>query len=350
MGKMIPLIKPEKNELEDILDIFLCTYNRKMLLEKTLKSLLSPESPIRKLPITILDNASTDGTSELIEEYCLRFPNIRHIRNNRNISGNANIAKAFEMAKKQYFWVLCDDDSYDWSSWDEIEQVLLSKEYDCILTERKIDFTNQDLPYIINSLAFVPCGIYKTSNITDTVMSNIESNIMYSFPHLALGCSLLNHHKQFYIPERSIIIQNVNMEFTKGIRDEIHFRQAHVNLFSGYINSYQMIKDKKLRKKCCDVLWVGKSFYYSMKEFFRTNGLFPYNISDVFWGISFSQKIWFVLAFLRICILSKIIHALMPKSIGQFIFSLHNSKDKKHKIIQFMGFKLKIKRKSKRKK
>ena len=346
-------VKLLKQNLENSLDIFLCTYNRKYFLEKTLKSLLARESPLRNLQITILDNASTDGTSELIDEYAQKFSNIKHIRHNRNISGNANIARAFESASKKYFWVLCDDDNYDWTNWDEIENVILSEKYDCILTERKMDFSADDLPYIINSLAFVPCGIYKTKNITDTVMSNIESNIMYSFPHLALGCSLLNQKASFYVPKYTVIRQNVHMEFTKGLNQSMHFRQSHVNLFSGYINSYQMIQDKKLRAECCNVLWIGKSFYFSMQQFFLTNGFFPYNISDVFLGINASQRLQFITAFIVFVfqyVGKKLyIQLCRLKKLLQQIFSAKNSKDKKHKVITILGMKFKFKRKKKAK-
>lgn len=323
-----------KDNLPDVLEIILCTYNRQKMLDRTLCSLFAPKSPLRQIPLTVLDNASTDGTSELISRYQERFAQIRHIRHDRNIGGNANIARAFEMATKKYLWILCDDDEYDWTYWYEIEQALLSDKYDCILTERKIDFTDKDLPQIINSLAFVPCGIYKTVHITDTVMSNIESNIMYSFPHLALGASLLNHQCKFYVPTHTVIKQNVNMEFTRGIKEEIHFRQAHVNLYSGYINSYQMIADKKLRKRCCDVLYLGKSFYYSMKGFVRSNDDFPYNLADVFWGITFFQKLQLIAAWLS-CKVSTLL---------QYVFSISNSADRKYKVIIILGFKRKIKR------
>lgn len=284
--------------------------------------------------ITILDNVSTDGTSELIEKYRKIYPNIRHIVHNRNIGGNANIARAFEIAKAKYLWILCDDDFYNFKHFDEIKSAILSNQYDCILTEWKYLFTAIDYPFVINTLAFVPAGIYKTENITATVMCNIESNIMYSFPHLALGCSLLNNKKKFYVPKFRVIKQCANMEFTRGLNPEVHFRQRYVNLFSGYINSNQMILDKKLRKQCCDVLWIGKSFFYSMIAFWGTNKLYSYNITDVFLGLTNFQRLQFILAGIYLCL----------KNLPSKIFSIRNSSDRKHKIITVMGLKIKIKR------
>ena len=59
--------------IKDKLQIYLITYNRKIQLEHTLKQILAKDSPIRNFDITILDNASTDGASELIDEYCQNF-------------------------------------------------------------------------------------------------------------------------------------------------------------------------------------------------------------------------------------------------------------------------------------
>ena len=108
--------------LKNKLDIILITYNRKKFLTRTLEQIFSEKSPIKNLDITILNNVSTDGSTELINEYCQKFPNIKHVIHNHNIGGNANIARAFEIASKDYVWVLCDDDFYNWENWAEIER------------------------------------------------------------------------------------------------------------------------------------------------------------------------------------------------------------------------------------
>ena len=123
-------------DLNNKLDIVLITYNRKEFLEETFGQIFAQDSPIKDFDITILDNHSTDGTSEFIQEYCLKHPNIKHIRNKVNIGGNANIAKALvEIPTKEYVWVLCDNDSYDWSAWNEIEQAVKDN-YDVIMTRK----------------------------------------------------------------------------------------------------------------------------------------------------------------------------------------------------------------------
>ena len=124
-------------EIKDRVQIFIITYNRYTNLEKTLKSILQQDSPVRGYNITILDNASTDGSSELIDDYCRRFSNLNHVRHKRNIGGNANICRAFELASYPYVWVLCDDDEYDWSHWNEVERAV-NEEKDLIVVSNYI--------------------------------------------------------------------------------------------------------------------------------------------------------------------------------------------------------------------
>ena len=68
--------------LQDKLEILIPTFNRKKLLEKTLEQLLDQDSPVKDLQITILDNACTDGTPEMLAKFMNRHKNIKHVRNN----------------------------------------------------------------------------------------------------------------------------------------------------------------------------------------------------------------------------------------------------------------------------
>lgn len=285
--------------IEDTLEIILITYNRKDLLEKTFKQIFAEESPIRNFPITILDNKSTDGTSELIQDYKLKFPKINHIIHKRNIGGNANIVRAFETVSKKYFWILCDDDNYDWRYWNEIEQAI-NEEKDIILTEHLTEGNNLPIEVIVNELCFLPAGIYKSEILTDDVIHNAYANIYNSFPHQALVAEAVNSGRKFFVPKHPVLYQNMNkgenMGYKRGYRNNVHFRIAHFNLFPGMINSYQMINDAKLRQKCCGCLYLGQSFYFSMKYYLSNGGFYSYNICDIFNGIDFRKKLIFLLA------------------------------------------------------
>lgn len=323
--------------MDNLIDIYLITYNRKNKLNMTLKKILSKNSPIRNYNITIIDNASDDGTDELLLEYSKKHKNLIYIRNKINIGGNASIARTIERAAikgKKYFWILCDDDDLDWSEWNNVEQAI-KEDYDAILVESKCVFNENNIPYILNTSTFLPAVIYKTENVTSQVLQNAYCNIYCGFPHLAIMTHLINNGKRFHIASRNIIHQNIFYEFKKGCNDEIHFRQAISHLFPDFINSFQLIKNKTLRKKCCDVLWIDKNFYYSMKVFWKSDALYKYNICDIFNGIGYRQKFQFIFAGLQVLI----------ERILKCLFSIKNSNDKSHKHITILGTKIKVKRK-----
>jgi len=305
--------RESKMILKDNLEIILITYNRKEHLQKTFNQIFADDSPIKNLQMTILDNKSTDGTSELIEEYVQRFPNIKHIIHKKNIGGNANIVRAFETASKKYFWILCDDDSYNWTHWAEVVEGL-NQDYDAVMVERNSPSSDIGIPVIINELGFIPAAIYKTENLTEDVIHNAYINILNYMPHLALTCYLVNEKKRILVPEHTIITQGWELkssnEYVKGFEKFAHTRASHVNLFSSFINSYQMIKDKNLRYECCNELWIGKSFAFSMQAFMTQNNFYPYNICDIFNGINFWQKIIFLAVILKYIVFDVVLKIL----------------------------------------
>ena len=170
--------------IRDKLQIYIITYNRIKKFKSTLDTILN--SPVKSFDMTILDNASTDGTSELIEDYCQKYSNLKHIRHSHNIGGNANICRAFEMGAssgKEYFWVLCDDDKYDFSNWCEVEERIRAN--DDVICLCDYVFPSQDKKtypsYQIFQLTFVPAGIYKTELITGDVLINMYDAILTMF-------------------------------------------------------------------------------------------------------------------------------------------------------------------------
>jgi len=298
-----------QNKISDILEIVLITYNRLPHLKNTLEALFSENSPIKKynLTLTILDNASTDGSSDLCGEYAAKYPNIKHIRRHKNIGGNANIARAFEIAQKEYVWIICDDDFYDWSAWEETENAVKSNLYDAVLTLKKSIKTDTDYPKIAKELTFLPAAIYKTSNITDGVLHNVYANVPNMFPHLAVACALINKGKKFYLPSKDLIPQRggdttpVKVLYLRGY-DETYKPDSVRNMFwgLGYINSIQLIEDKKMRDNILNNTSSSGFFTFIFSRFSRPNKR-DYNGDDrnfytVWTCLNFWQKIQFLFA------------------------------------------------------
>lgn len=244
-------IENKTTVLKDVLEIFIITYNREKYLKHTLEQVYSKNSPIRDFQITILDNKSTDGTSELIDKAIADFPNSKHVIHNRNIGGNANIARCYELAKKEYFWILCDDDEIDWGGWNNVEKAILEENADCVVVSNYLH-PKQNLAQLVGQLSFVPAGIYKTVNLTDTVMQNIGFQISCCFPQLALVCKLINDNKKIVVLDDWIVKMVMHLEvasYSRGMDSDKHPLMANMTWSIGFLKTIQMLKDESKKNE-----------------------------------------------------------------------------------------------------
>lgn len=141
------------------LEIIIPTYNRASHLERTLNALKS--SPFTR--ITVLDNASTDNTPDIV----LNSEGIKYIRNPENIGAELNYCKAVEISEGPYVWILGDDDIYCWEYGVKIDE--------CVIEE-----------ILRNSLDLILPGV---------CFDNIEA-----FGLLSLRKDLLNNKHPLYYP------------------------------------------------------------------------------------------------------------------------------------------------------
>lgn len=285
--------------LEDKLEIFIITYNRKDNLAETFNQIFDYNSPIKDFPITILDNKSNDGTAELIEEYKQKFPKIKHIINNRNIGGNANAVRAYELASKEYVWVLCDDDAYNFSYWDEVVREIEAGTDAIIVTEHKNPKAN--IVQKICGMSFVPGTIWKTENITSTVISNAYYLVYTYFPQMALALELVNKNKKIVITEHSVVKPrpvpiDTTQTYTRGLESGSKSPNMTNTIWAvGMCNALDLLKDKKLKAEIIDhYTFKGKHELRPsyLVKFNRTNGNNSLkNLCDAFCAYSTKNKL-----------------------------------------------------------
>lgn len=94
--------------------ISLCipTYNRAAFLEGAVESGLKEAAnfPPGTVDILISDNASTDGTADLIARLQAAHPELRAVRNPENLSFDRNYLRCAEEALGEFVWIMGDDD------------------------------------------------------------------------------------------------------------------------------------------------------------------------------------------------------------------------------------------------
>lgn len=87
------------------------TYNRKELLKENIESLLHQKVQSAKLDILIIDNASTDGTKDYIQEF-ITDEKIFYINTGANLGGAGGFQYGIRYAaehKYDFVWVMDDD-------------------------------------------------------------------------------------------------------------------------------------------------------------------------------------------------------------------------------------------------
>lgn len=93
------------------LTIAIPTFNRQSFLARLL-DVLAKASDGREDQVEILvsDNASTDGSDQVIANVVRRHPHVRAIRNSTNVGVDANIVQCFRAARGRHVWIMGDDD------------------------------------------------------------------------------------------------------------------------------------------------------------------------------------------------------------------------------------------------
>ena len=91
-----------------LVTIGLPVYNSERYVRQSLDSLLA--QTYRDFTLLINDNASTDGTPAILEEYAAKDPRVKWFRNETNIGNPRNFNRVFELTTTPYLkWSTADD-------------------------------------------------------------------------------------------------------------------------------------------------------------------------------------------------------------------------------------------------
>jgi glycosyltransferase involved in cell wall biosynthesis len=93
-----------------LLTVVVSTYNQRQYIAQCIESIL-PNLPQSEAEILVADDHSTDGTSDIAQEYSRLHPGrIRHLGNDRNVGANLNYLRAHRMALGKYVAHIDGDD------------------------------------------------------------------------------------------------------------------------------------------------------------------------------------------------------------------------------------------------
>ncbi|MEK4185599.1 glycosyltransferase family 2 protein [Paenibacillus sp. FSL L8-0494] len=92
------------------ISVIITTYNRKAFLYQAIQSILMQDYPNKE--ITVIDDCSTDGTEELMQQHFGAEPRVIYMRNATNSGPGNNRRKAFAAHGDGEYVLFLDDDDY----------------------------------------------------------------------------------------------------------------------------------------------------------------------------------------------------------------------------------------------
>lgn len=97
-------------ENRPLLSVIVPAYNYGRFLKQTISSVL--DQGYDDIEILVLDNASTDGTPEVVASFA-KDPCVRYMRNSRNVGPSYNVLNGIQIAQGRYLSILMADDYYN---------------------------------------------------------------------------------------------------------------------------------------------------------------------------------------------------------------------------------------------
>ncbi|WP_157673367.1 glycosyltransferase family 2 protein [Endozoicomonas ascidiicola] len=276
------------------LSICVPTYNRKDFLVELLDSLV-PQL-VDSVEIVISDNASTDETEILVNEYCKTYNNISYYRNEKNIGPDLNYLKSVEHAKGDYCWLFGSDDAFKEGSIARLLCEIEKKECDVYLVDRdECDFhlnfqrkhnwltvdtdseygfnNNQDWITYFNKCNSLGAVFSFLSSIVirkqkwDLVLFD-ERFIESAYSHVFMILSLLKENGSLkYISDSLVLCRKGNDFFSQ----EGFYKRFFIDIDGYYSLSENLFENMAVRRSFRDVL-VKTTPWYRLSKLYDSIG------------------------------------------------------------------------------
>ena len=86
------------------LSICIPTYNRARFIRETLESVISQAND--NVEIVIVDGASTDNTTEVVQRFKQKFSNFVYYRCEKNTGVDRDMSITIDLSRGEYCWIL----------------------------------------------------------------------------------------------------------------------------------------------------------------------------------------------------------------------------------------------------
>lgn len=150
--------------MDTCLSVVIPVFNEKNTIEKSLAAVLV--QPLVQ-EVVIVDDCSTDGTSELLQNLCAAEPRVRLLRHTVNQGKGAAVRTGFQNVSSLYTLIQDADLEYDPREYARLLQPLLDGDADVVLGSRFIGGSSHRVLYFWHSVG----------NKVLTLLSNMATNL-----------------------------------------------------------------------------------------------------------------------------------------------------------------------------
>ena len=267
-----------------LVSIGLPVYNGERYLAEAIESLLAQD--YKNIEIIICDNASTDTTSQICQQYQKKDSRIHYFQNPTNIGASNNFNRTFSLAKGEFFIWAAYDDLWDQTYIRKCVQKL--KQYpDAVMCVTEYQIIDEEGKVIGN-----------VSEIIETINLSFSERLHQFF--LISGWLVYGLYRSEYLKRTKLFLEEYGPDVMLML--EIHllgdivkvgeklffYRQFQIKTHYDQIESITSNHDKQRNIAQASHTQLIKNMYQVLKEY----KVPPTIIQDFFDVLVFQQKSW----------------------------------------------------------
>jgi len=242
-----------------LVSICIPTYNNARFLRESLNSIVNQTYPNKE--IIISDNASTDNTEKIVEEYVEKYK-VKYYKNEKNIGAEANFSKCIQLTNGEYIAIFHSDDLYlpnmvekqvqafqdNISVGAVFTQANYINSYGKIIGESKLpnELRNKKIYYfseiflsILNNLNFLVCPSVMVRNNIYKKLSPFDKDRFGTSADLDMWLRILERHPIAIIDEK-LMNWRISKEHGSSCSNYLRTKEADFFIVSDYYLSFKI--------------------------------------------------------------------------------------------------------------
>ncbi|MBE6786819.1 MAG: glycosyltransferase family 2 protein [Ruminococcaceae bacterium] len=143
------------------ISVILISYNTALYIEECLKSIFSQD--LENFELIIIDNASSDGTTDIIKNYITGKQNVTFIENKENLGGSIAGNTGIKMAKGEYVYLMDSDDIMPQGALKALYESAVKTNSDVVIGRAKslIEGEIRNIKFNFYNIPYCYTGTYK---------------------------------------------------------------------------------------------------------------------------------------------------------------------------------------------